>query len=196
MTKLIFVDTETTGLDYDKHEVWEVAAIVREFVPPEIEGPGELRDWDTEYHWFLPVGDLKKADPFALNIGKFWERHPAALYHLGLAKDGWEGVTNLSEFAHDFWKISKDAHFIANVPDFDSWRIAKLIKENTRLFPMWHYHLVCCENLAAGKLGMVPPWKSDDVFEALGYKRNKETQHTAMGDAREVRDIYDLIMGT
>lgn len=186
MTKLLFVDCETTGLDYDRHVVWEVAAIVRETE----DGSGN----DIEYHWFLPVGDLKRADPFALNIGKFWERHPYALYQQGLQEDGWKGTVSLSDFAHEFWKLSKDAHFVANVPDFDAWRIAKIIKENTNLFPMHHYHLVCCENLAAGKLGIEPPWKSDDIFEALGYKRNKETQHTAMGDAREVRDIYDLIM--
>jgi hypothetical protein len=186
MTKLLFCDTETTSLSYETGEVWEVAAIVRETE----DGPGN----DTEYHWFLPVGDLKKADPFALNIGKFWERHPMALYYQDNKHNGWDGVTDLSTFAHDFWKLSKGANFVANVPDFDSWRISKIIQKNTSLFPMWHYHLVCCENLAAGKLGMEPPWKSDDVFEALGYKRNKETQHTAMGDAREVRDIYDLIM--
>lgn len=29
MTVLAFVDTETTGLDPDRHEIWEVALIVR-----------------------------------------------------------------------------------------------------------------------------------------------------------------------
>jgi hypothetical protein len=55
---LAFIDTETTGLDPDRHEIWEIALIVD----------------DQEYQWFLPV-DLGKADPIALNIGRFHERY-------------------------------------------------------------------------------------------------------------------------
>ncbi len=41
---LAFVDTECTGLDPDRHEIWEVGLIVD----------------DEEHSWFLPV-DLAKA---------------------------------------------------------------------------------------------------------------------------------------
>lgn len=53
-----FVDTETTGLDPDRHQIWEVALILPD-------GAG--------YVWQLPV-DLARADPIALNIGRFHER--------------------------------------------------------------------------------------------------------------------------
>jgi len=181
MTKLIFLDTETTGLDSDRNEVWEVAAIERNFYED-----GQQSE-DIEYHWFLYV-NLEKADLIALNIGRYFERHPTML-----TEKHFTDVANRNSFALEFFKLSIGAHIVGAVPDFDTRFLSKLFKKYS-LLPAWHYHLVCVENLAAGKLGMEPPWKSDDIFEQLGYKRNKETQHTAMGDAREVRDIYDLVM--
>lgn len=88
MTKLAIIDTETTGLDPDRHEIWEVALIVREtldvepgvlveYADGEVVGRTEIpnppRVVDTEYVWQLPV-DLAKADLIALNIGRFHER--------------------------------------------------------------------------------------------------------------------------
>lgn len=65
---LVFVDTETTSLRPDRR-AWDIALIVRR--------PGEP---DREYQWFVDdlALDLGNADPFALKIGRFYERHPAA----------------------------------------------------------------------------------------------------------------------
>lgn len=73
MTALAFVDTETTGLDPDFHEIWEVGLIVN----------------DEERLWQLPV-DLKRADPKALEIGRFHERYKA------------DALTRLHTFAKEF----------------------------------------------------------------------------------------------
>lgn len=98
---LCFVDCETTGLDPDRHEPWEVAVILRGRVPDAltrellehlakpVEHPDEAASWipavllehpgDEMFVWQLPV-DLARADPIALNIGGFVERRwpPAA----------------------------------------------------------------------------------------------------------------------
>lgn len=184
MTKLLFLDTETTGLDLERHEVWEVGAILRE----------DDKE-DVEYHWFLHVS-LTRADPIALDIGRFWERHPSALAKTGQKelKETALQVDNESAFAHEFFKLSYKAHIVGAVPDFDCYRIAPILRRNGCL-PMWHYHLVCCENLAAGHLRMQPPWKSDEIFGKLGIDKEKYERHTALGDARMVRDVYDLVMG-
>lgn len=52
----MFIDTETTGLDPDRHEVWEIAAIY--------ESGGKWYEWEAQ----LPV-DLTRADPTGLRIG-------------------------------------------------------------------------------------------------------------------------------
>lgn len=59
---LAFVDCETTGLDPDRHEVWEVALILRA-------DAGE-----TSQVWQLPV-DLGRAEAKALEVGRFYEHY-------------------------------------------------------------------------------------------------------------------------
>jgi len=180
MTKLVFLDTETSGLDVRLHEVWEVGAIVR----CEDE---ETQSVDQEYHWFLPI-NLDKADLIALHIGKYFERHPYRDPKIEYSK-----VANETVFAREFMNLTLGAHIVGAVPNFDTEFIKPILYRNNCI-PAWHYHLVDIEALAAGHLHLPPPWKSDTVFEAMGYKIIEEDRHTALGDARVVRDIYDLVM--
>ena len=55
---IAFVDCETTGLDPDQHQIWEVALITPDA---------------REHVWQFPVDEMT-ADPFALNIGRYWDR--------------------------------------------------------------------------------------------------------------------------
>lgn len=43
---------------------------------------------------------------------------------------------------------------------------------------------------------LAPPWVSDDLSRAIGVEPPTTERHTAMGDARWARDIYDQVMGT
>lgn len=179
--RIVFLDTETTGLDPEMHEVWEVGCIVR----------NTDRNWDeaeyeSTHRWFLPLFNFNQADPFALDIGKFWERYvwPDPQQY---TKD------YMSEWCRMFMQMTNGATIVGAVPDFDTSRLNRLLKRyGYRMFN--HYHLVCVENLVAGKFGLAPPWKSDDLYEAMGYKIVEENKHTALGDARVCRDIYDLVM--
>lgn len=60
MTDLIFLDTETTGLEYDKHEIWEIAWAVND--EPVVER--------------ILVHSLKTADPKALKLNGYFDRYP------------------------------------------------------------------------------------------------------------------------
>jgi oligoribonuclease (3'-5' exoribonuclease) len=60
MNDLIFLDTETTGLEYDKHEIWEMAVAVND-------GPVTTH---------IVVHSLKTADPVALDMNGYFRRHP------------------------------------------------------------------------------------------------------------------------
>lgn len=180
--KLIFLDTETTGLDPEMHEVWEVGAIVREY-----DDYGTSID-DEELHWFLPLFNFQYADPFALDIGKFWDRYrwpdPQAY-----------SDTYMSEWCRMFMQLTKGAYIVGAVPNFDIERLDRLCKRyGYRLFN--HYHLVDVEAMCAGYLREAPPWKSEDIFGKLGMdmESREAEKHTALGDARVVRDVYDLVM--
>jgi hypothetical protein len=76
MTKLVFIDTETTSLRPDRR-AWDIGLIVRQ------EGQE-----DREQSWFVDWADLDlgNADPFALKIGGFYDA-PA---HLA---ESWRDVT-------------------------------------------------------------------------------------------------------
>lgn len=178
MTKLAFVDTETTGLDPDVHEIWEVGLIVRE---------GRK---DTEYLWNLSV-DLGRADPRSLEIGGFHKRHRQG--HHWAYLDNVLPETPKPKFAVEFSKLTQGAHLVGNVISFDEERLRKLLKANGSC-PEWHYHLVDVEALLAGKQARTPPWESYSLSMEAGIDPAKYDKHTALGDARWARDQYDSVM--
>jgi DNA polymerase III epsilon subunit-like protein len=189
MTKLCFIDTETTGLDRKRRRIWDFACIVRE---PDSDG-----GVDVEHQFFIDVS-LKNADPFALNIGHFWERFP------GWQARGQEGATEARrngtlvspwDAAKRIAQLTAGAVLIGAVPSFDEESFAALLRK-TGLVGRYDYHLVDVETFAAGYLGLEPPWKNDVINKAAGIQIPEEDRHTALGDARGVRDLYDKIVGS
>lgn len=215
MTRICFIDTETTSLRHDR-QAWEIGIIARE--------PGKR---DTEHCWLIDAQDLDlgNADPMSLSIGRFHERHPH--YRLdrestGTDTEGEYDVLRLVE------AITRGAHLVGAVPNFDADVLSARMRANG-ICPSWHYHLIDCEALAVGWLngrrarqndivdryplendgkpapGLVrwndpiehsqPPWKSDELSEALGVEISDEDRHTALGDAKWARAIYDAVTG-
>lgn len=174
---LIFLDTETTGLDPDRHQIWEIATI-------EIKN-GEPISQRLEQ---FPV-NLSYADPMALTVNEFYERAYQIRNPVLLTQTG------IRDWCHWFARRSHGAHIVGAVPDFDTRFLTNLLRENEAC-PGWHYHLVCVENLLAGRLCEPPPWKSDELYAKAGINRNEYAKHTAMGDCLLAVDIYDLVMGT
>jgi DNA polymerase III epsilon subunit-like protein len=211
VTRLAILDTETTGLEPDRHEIYEVGLIVREPEKP-----------DQEHRWWLPV-ELAKADPNALKVGRFFERHPD-LYNLRLSRrwfpDRDTGVlvesgsalspqpTSIPEAARALMRLTAGAHLVGAVPSFDAAFLSRLLRANG-CCPAWHYHLVDVEALAAGYLagfdvassspvaeGPKPPWSSSALSKAVGVDPDEHDRHTALGDARWARAIYDKVLGS
>lgn len=150
---LCFIDTETTGLDPERHEVWEVACIIRKH--------GEA---DAEYVWQLPV-DLGRADPMALRIGRFHERRHARLKPSTVDRDpsvvvqlvdpeGVDGelsIRPLDVWCEQFARLTWNAHMIGAVPSFDTDRLERLLRRHGAC-PGWHYQPVDVEAVVAGYL--------------------------------------------
>ena len=188
---LVFLDCETDGV-HPHRKVWEVAAIRRE---PD--------GSETEWQAFVDI-DLSTADPFGIKVGRFYERHPLGRYLSGLDPErDYPGrtpaYTSPHDAAHQVARITHGAHIVGAVPNFDTECLAPLLRANG-LLPAWRYHLCDVENLAVGFLAgrgepIAPPWKSDDLGLALGVEPcPEEDRHTALGDARWVKRIYDTVM--
>jgi len=187
MTRLCFLDLETTGLEPDRHEVYEIGLIVRE--------PGSSPD--LEWRWWLPI-DLGRADPNALKIGRFFERRPPQ-------SRTWSGALQWApdsgkveqadtwEVAASVMELTAGAHLVGAVPSFDAGFLAPLLRTRG-CCPAWHYHLVDVEALAAGLLQAEPPWKSNDLSRKVGIEPDQFDRHTALGDARWAKAIYDAVM--
>lgn len=185
---IVFLDTETDGV-HPGRKVWEVAMIRR--------NPGGP---DQEISFFVDI-DLSTADPFGLKVGRFYERHPLGKSLAGPAKDekrgliggfraanavsAYEGALTVAQWTHG-------ATIVGAVPNFDAEVLGNLLRAEG-LTPAWHYHLVDVETLAAGALGMAPPWNFDKVLAEFGLEYDEADRHTALGDARMVRDLYDAV---
>lgn len=185
MTHIVFCDTETTGLALDA-DIWEIALIVRI--------PGMP---DVEYHSFVEHNTAK-----ALRLPESFRADHDARYDEAQALSRHDAARLIAD-------LTTDAHIVGAVPNFDTERIALLLRAHG-IEPAWHYHLIDVENLAVGwilgrfatqptraeRQAVSLPWRSDDLAVACGIPPVAEAdRHTAMGDARWVRAWYDAIMG-
>jgi DNA polymerase III epsilon subunit-like protein len=186
MTRLCFIDTETTSLRPDRR-AWEVGLIVRD--------PGKP---DAEHHWFVDVRDLDlgNADVMSLKIGRFYERHPqVASEHLSSP-----AVRREDDALRTIERLTRGAHLVGAVPNFDAEVLGARMRANG-ICPSWHYHLQDFETLIVGYLcGLgrpVPelPWKSDELSRAIGIEPpGDDDRHTALGDARWAARVWDAVM--
>jgi DNA polymerase III epsilon subunit-like protein len=181
-----FVDTETTGLDPERHEIWEVGLILPD---------------GSEHEWTLPV-DLARADPKSLAMNGYHERH-----------GGWDyDIVETAEikrgFANTFATLTRGLHLAGANVSFDADRLWRLLRANHQC-PMWHYHLIDVEVLAVGKIAQLhprdvpealavrtPPWKHTDLVRALGIDPDSFDRHSAIGDARMAKATYEAVMGS
>jgi hypothetical protein len=170
---VVFVDTETTGLDPDRHEIWEVALVWK---PPHT-------DFWTEASWQLPV-DLGRADPIALEISGYHERAIS-------------GCSSPESFAKTFARMTRGKHLAGAVISFDEERLRKLLRANGAC-PEWHYHLIDVEALAAGYLAakgeqLSLPWDSEELSRAVGVNASA-SRHEALYDAHWACRIFEAVM--
>jgi hypothetical protein len=214
-TRIVFLDTETTSLRYDRR-VWEAGLIVRD--------PGQP---DTSHRWFVRSEDLDlgNADPASLRIGRFYDRHPD---HGGTSRHG-ERAHPEAYVLTEVERLTRGAHLVGAVPGFDAEVLGTRMRANG-ICPSWHYHLIDVEPLAVGWMngrrarqneivdgyppendgkeapGLVRwdspgwrevplPWKSDDLSAALGVTVSDEDRHTALGDARWAMALFDAVTG-
>ncbi|MFE9812355.1 hypothetical protein [Streptomyces sp. NPDC005548] len=194
---ICFVDTETTGLNPDVHDVWEIAIIKR--------CPGGP-DW--EHHWQIRPTELhlaQSADPKALEIGRYYQRMalPNGCHYAQLPPDGTPVPVTRTELLETVTYLLKNSVMVGSNPAFDAAFLNRLLDASP-----WHYRTVDIATLAAGYVqGLADatqypdgtptaqlPYSSRGLSTAVGVEPpGPDTAHTALGDARWARDVYDAV---
>lgn len=187
---LAFGDCETTGLDQFRHEAWEVAFILCR------DGKQEERVWHIQPRW------LPEADPKALEINRYEERTSAP---------GW-AWDNPYRAAREIWTCLDGAVILGSNPSFDTGMLTSLIEHYAQRRPTWHYRPIDVPTMAAGWLhakygasggqsmedgeleAVTHPFSSYRLSQALGVEPPEgDDAHTALGDARWIKALYDSI---
>ena len=193
-----FVDTETTGLDPERNPIWEIAVIIGDgpdagehvwqqqlpLNPPSTNGSDRM--FIVDRAGSLPIiADGDRAPRSSANINRW------VLDNTRFADD-YDHDTALrpDDSIERFARLVEGRHLVGAVPSFDEERLRRL------------YHLIDVEALMVGYLLGNPegdwrlplPWKSDDLSTALGVTPPDKDRHTALGDARWAKAIYDTVI--
>ena len=172
---VLYVDTETLGLDPLVHPIWEVACI---------EADGTEHLWQVRW----PEVVLDRAEPIALEINGFDDRY---------GKAGSE-MLDPRQSAERFAGLSQGLHLVGAVVSFDEERLRLMHDTNLGRpdgrYP-WRYRLICVESMMLGAAGasVMHPYSPRDMAEALGVATDPDSQHTALADARWARDVYGAL---
>lgn len=192
-TRMIALDTETTGLDPKNEEIFEIAVV--DMIT------GTEKVWRIEPDPYV----VKTMHPKAAEVNRYHERTSADDWEWSARHGDLDALDQVLEEIH-VWLDG--AHIFGAVPDFDTRFLAQLFDENWREVPRWHYHLIDIENVGVGFLlacanmmemggrqpvadmlraAATPPYDSDDLSSLLDVPAaDEDNRHTALGDARWV----------
>ncbi len=208
-----FCDVETVRLASNQGSaIWECAVILREDNAP----------YDTEFLYQIRP-DLKAADAMALRIGGYYERCRVADRPVGsgivlagpkLAK-GKAQPRQAHLIAGDLARLLDGALIVGANPWFDVGHVDAFLREHNHALAA-DYHMRDIASVVAGYLAgervatrnakfvgaypadtaepeLLTATKLTDVAVAMGFNPAAYKTHTAMGDARLVRDVWNAV---
>jgi DNA polymerase III epsilon subunit-like protein len=168
--RFVFLDTEATGLDHTKHELTEVAWIVR------------FGDGSQIERQYFPEHTIDGATPEALEITQYAERIAT------------QPRSPASEWLIQFLEDAEGAFLVGAVPDFDAKHLERMCRK-LDLTPTWDHHLLDVETLALPLIAGEPdgPRSLARTCRALGLEHDKDQAHGALYDAQQAMRVFDRV---
>ena len=168
--RFVFIDTEATGLDHTRHELTEVAWVVR------------FEDGSQLERRYFPEHTTDGADDAALELTQYEERIAP------------QDKTPAREWLQQFLEDAADAVLVGAVPDFDAQHLLRMCRK-LRLEPTWDHHLLDVETLALPLIAPGPeaPRSLAKTCRALGIEHDKDQAHGALYDARQAMLVFDRV---
>lgn len=199
----VILDLETGGLRGNDRP-WEIGMV--------IDRPGQSEP--ELHHYYVADFDPSKADPMALQMNGFYDRHPLQRTTETGSRMSWDAAMALDDHGLNegdpdgpprkvhaamaaetqlMWLIEpllRNARVCIVNPTFDKPLLVSALRR-ARLAWTAYYTPLCIGSYAGGVLGIDPTeGRSDDVAAALGVKREDYgTGHTALVDSLYGRGI-------
>lgn len=169
-SRFVFIDTEATGLDHERHELTEVSWIVR------------FEDGTEVERQYFPEHTIDGADADALDLTNYEERIAP---QTRTPADIW-----LRQFLED----ADGAYIVGAVPDFDVTHMARMCRK-LQLEPTWDHHLIDVETLALPLIApdVEGPRSLAKTCAALGIPHDKDQAHGALYDAKQAKAVFDRV---
>ena len=176
---LAFVDTETTGLNPDEHEILSIGIVLVSQNWPDDGKPNfEIID---EVEIKIKPEHIENADPVALRVNKY---DPA----------DWVFAYTLNEGMKIFAEKTKDAIMVSHNLAFDYGFVDKEFRK-TGIENKMHYHKLDTISIAFAKLHgdkNIDKFSLRNLTEHFGIL-NKNA-HTALADTRATFELYKKLM--
>ena len=174
----VFIDTEATGLNPDKHELIEIAGVV-----VQIENPRDLLTYNVveEFEYKIHPERIGDADPASLRVNHY---DPSQ----------WTNALTLAEAMELVGEKTEGAVMVAHNVSFDNAFIDKAFRIS-KIKNKMHYHRLDTVSMAHALLQGnedVDRLSLHSLCEYFGITQN--TQHEALADARACFELYKKLM--
>lgn len=176
---LISVDIETTGLDPQRHETWEVA-----IVP--VDAP------NSAYCYQLPVS-LAGAEEEALEVGRFRDRYlnpPAGWCVLREPGKRLRDERRLDQALRDISIDLAGAHLLGCSVHFDAAFLSALLARHGMAPQPWHHRHLDLGSFAGGAWGAKIPLSG----QSMADRYPNPDAHDALADALWNVEVYRRIV--